>query len=71
MGQTANDVQKIQQAVNMREKTEQFLILSDNTARPKISTCPVAVSKIGPVTFLRWVLFANSAEKLAVKLRKN
>lgn len=52
MGQTANDVLKIQQAVNMREKTKQFLILSDNTARSKISTCPIHVSKNQPFHFL-------------------
>ena len=51
MGQTANDVRKIQQAVNMREKTKQFLILSDNTARSKISTCPIHVSKNQPCHF--------------------
>lgn len=68
MGQTANDVLKIQQAVNMREKTKQFFILSDNTARSKISTCPAHVSKISPVIFPGRVFFANPSGKLAVKL---
>ena len=70
MGQTVNDVLKIQQVVNMREKTEQFLILSDNTARSKISTCPIHVSKNQPCRFFRWAFSADFAGKSAVKLRK-
>ena len=49
-------------------KTEQFLILSDNTARSKISTCPIHVSKNQPFHFFRWVFFADFSRKLAIKL---
>ena len=51
MGQTANDVQKNSTSREYARKPEQFLILSDNTDRSKISTCPIHVSKISPAVF--------------------
>lgn len=50
------------------KKTEQFLILSDNTACSRISTCPAHVLKISPAIFPGRVFFANPGGKSAVKL---
>lgn len=54
----------------MCEKTRQFLILSDNTACPRISTCPAHVLKTNPANFSGWAFLANFGGKSAVKLRK-